>query len=521
MRKISKLDCVEFVGLILHGARIGCAGKKPELKAPDFTSDYVFQLITRLERRKLDTDRVFSGCYNSIDISSHVDEIIEVDPKWCEFGFTWFLTDKDRQMLAISEMDLLIPLSSGILPEDFSRAASIGALSLQYGSGQNPHGLPTGFWEVFRRGSRSGFEIQHRKESAIPGEVIERGSVATQTYYLRNQAHLYLTGGQRLSALIESIGLTGEIPTGESKISFSELPRGAPTFLQLARYLWSQASRVSKRKFWNLVGLSGKFHVGIVRSSWPSANFLDSQGIQPPKGSWLADPFVIRRNGRDYCFVEEFVEDTGRGRISVFDITELKVTYVGVALEEEFHLSFPYVFEHDGDLFMCPESHEANEIRLYRNTGDILSWELDTVLVRNVSAVDSLIFSQLGMWTLLTSIDETGAGDFSTGLWCFQSDQLQSSNWRQQSWKPANVQGECMRNGGLLESDGEFFRVGQVADFGEYGSRVHISRVVSSGSRYSEKFSSAVTPRNIRGATGLHHISSAENVTVFDYFSKS
>jgi hypothetical protein len=141
--------------------------------------------------------------------------------------------------------------------------------------------------------------------------------------------------------------------------------------------------------------------------------------------------------------------------------------------------------------------------------------------MENVRAVDSLIFLQEGRWTLLTSIDETGAGDFSTGLWCFHSDQLLSSNWKQQGWKPANVQSECMRNGGLLESEAQYFRVGQVSDFGEYGSRVHISRVGISGSEYSEQFSTVVTPEFSRRALGLHHISCAENVTVFDYFSKS
>ena len=33
-------------------------------------------------------------------------------------------------------------------------------------------------------------------------------------------------------------------------------------------------------------------------------------------------------------------------------------------LHEPFHLSFPYLFEHDGALFMCPETSENRDIRI-------------------------------------------------------------------------------------------------------------------------------------------------------------
>jgi len=323
-------------------------------------------------------------------------------------------------------------------------------------------------------------------------------------------------------ALIEKIGISGEIPTPEIDVLFTDQILGFPNLKHSLGYIWAQFLRLFRKKLESLpVLISPRWRVAVARDSWQSAVLSESIEIQPAMGSWLADPFVIRRDGRCYCFVEEFVEKMGKGRIAVYDVTDPEPAYLGVALDEEFHLSFPFVFEHEGDLFMCPESHEANQIRLYRNTGDILSWELSTILMENIRAVDSLIFLQEGRWTLLTSIDETGAGDFSTGLWCFQSDQLLSSNWKQQGWKPANVQSECMRNGGLLESEAQYFRVGQVSDFGEYGSRVHISRVGISGSEYSEQFSTVVTPEFSRSAIGLHHISCADNVTVFDYFSKS
>jgi hypothetical protein len=119
---------------------------------------------------------------------------------------------------------------------------------------------------------------------------------------------------------------------------------------------------------------------------------------------------------------------------------------------------------------------------------------------------------------MLTSIDETGAGDFSTGLWRFESDQLESRVWRQQTQNPVLTESDCMRNAGLLRSKGAYFRVGQVADYAQYGSRVWINEIDLSKSEYTERLRSIIKPRSIRKAAGLHHISSSNGITAFDYY---
>ena len=47
---------------------------------------------------------------------------------------------------------------------------------------------------------------------------------------------------------------------------------------------------------------------------------------------------------------------------------------IGIALIEEFHLSYPYLFEFKDDLYMCPETGEKGEIRLYKCIDFPLKW---------------------------------------------------------------------------------------------------------------------------------------------------
>ena len=61
-------------------------------------------------------------------------------------------------------------------------------------------------------------------------------------------------------------------------------------------------------------------------------------------------------------------------------------------LEENFHLSYPFLFHHEKELYMCPETHEAKDIRLYKCVDFPLKWKFAKTLIKNVSAVDTNIF---------------------------------------------------------------------------------------------------------------------------------
>jgi hypothetical protein len=81
---------------------------------------------------------------------------------------------------------------------------------------------------------------------------------------------------------------------------------------------------------------------------------------------FVADPFLLARGERLFLFFEAWRRGTGQGDIGWAERTSGGAwRFGGIALDEPFHLSYPFVFEHDGEVYMIPESREAREVRLY------------------------------------------------------------------------------------------------------------------------------------------------------------
>ena len=132
-----------------------------------------------------------------------------------------------------------------------------------------------------------------------------------------------------MTSLIEEIGISGEIPTPEIDPLLDGQILEFPNLKQSLGYIWAQFLRLFRKKIDSLPVLrSPRWRVAVARDSWQSAVLSESIEIQPARGSWLADPFVIQRDGRYYCFVEEFVEGMSKGRISVYDVTCAEPNYL-------------------------------------------------------------------------------------------------------------------------------------------------------------------------------------------------
>jgi hypothetical protein len=82
---------------------------------------------------------------------------------------------------------------------------------------------------------------------------------------------------------------------------------------------------------------------------------------------FYADPFPIERDGRLLLFVEDFAHALGYGVISAVEFGGTGP--VGVprpVLDIGSHLSYPFVFEHRGAVWMVPEKRRNGTVDLFR-----------------------------------------------------------------------------------------------------------------------------------------------------------
>lgn len=134
------------------------------------------------------------------------------------------------------------------------------------------------------------------------------------------------------------------------------------------------------------------------------------------------------------------------------------------------HLSYPNVFELDGQIWMIPETHENKSVSLYHCTDFPFEWEKVTDLLVGDNYVDSCIHFRGGKYYLFTTTWRTD----SAGLRVSDS----YSN---------------MRCGGcLFEANNTLYRPAQY-DENYYGENVMLFKVDSlSTVSYSESFVSSM-----------------------------
>lgn len=256
--------------------------------------------------------------------------------------------------------------------------------------------------------------------------------------------------------------------------------------------------------------------------NWRDAPLWRSIRIPNPPNRFLADPFVVKNSNSHFCFVEDYCKKKAKGRISVYRIKEEGHEELGVALEESFHLSYPFIFEFNGILYMCPETHEAGDIRLYQCVDFPLKWEFKKTLIPNVSAADTNIFKRGKYWWLMTNISTGEPTDHCSQLHIFYSDNPLSDKWHSHPNNPVIFDPLTARNGGLIYGKNNLYRIYQIQGFDFYGKSVGISKITKiTKNEYHEIKAFEVTPDFFENAEGIHTFNFCEGLLAIDFVEMS
>jgi hypothetical protein len=116
----------------------------------------------------------------------------------------------------------------------------------------------------------------------------------------------------------------------------------------------------------------------------PAGVVITGREVTDVDAASVADPFLIRGHDRWFLFFEIIPRQNHRGGIIGLAESDdaLHWRYGGVVLREAFHLSYPCLFEWEGETYMTPEN--AHGVRLYRASDFPRSW----AYVRNLLTID-------------------------------------------------------------------------------------------------------------------------------------
>ena len=240
------------------------------------------------------------------------------------------------------------------------------------------------------------------------------------------------------------------------------------------------------------------------------------QVIADPNNRFFADPVPISWQGRTFVFFEDLDHRTNKGTISAieFDGTG-PVGEVIPVLEEPWHLSYPFLIEHDGDLWMIPESSAHNDVPLYKCVRFPDKWERHSTLLSGFELADATITQHNGLNYMFGAWRDGTAG-YSDILAIFYAENL-FGPWLPHASNPVMMDRTTTRPAGnFVTIDGKLWRPVQDCTHG-YGAALGLAEIVQlTPTTYQQIVRHTIQPGPLWPGRKLHTLNRSGRLEVID-----
>jgi hypothetical protein len=220
---------------------------------------------------------------------------------------------------------------------------------------------------------------------------------------------------------------------------------------------------------------------GVLRQESDMGKIKHAQPFWLPlcgnREDFKADSFGIYRDGNYYFFYEYYNDALHKGEIRYEKVAigkgEVRSLEQGLALRLEEHLSYPFLFEDQGQTYMVPECHESGGVQLYKAVAFPDQWEHCKTLIPDFKGVDSSILFYGGKWWIFcTSAD----ADSNVHLFIWYAEKLLGP-WKEHRFNPVKGDIRSSRPGGTpFVLEGQLYRPAQNSSL-TYGGGLVINKV--------------------------------------------
>ena len=210
---------------------------------------------------------------------------------------------------------------------------------------------------------------------------------------------------------------------------------------------------------------------------------------------WFADPFLLSEDKDNwYLLAEEMVEGTDKGVIVELTVDKEHVELIGrrVVLEEDCHLSFPYIYNKGGRTFVMPEKGRSGSWSLYAYDAESHSCT-KSATQEGLSVADAILADCNTM--LATKADNPNGNELSVF-------NLNSESWQQ----TCNIvfKENIARNAGRIINVGNAtYRPAQVCNR-SYGEAVSLQRMTCKDGKTALEEVVRLSPTDKVYSHGLH-----------------
>lgn len=481
--------------------------------------------FARYEQWDYERNRGGNDAKATVDLSDKLRDVsrLQVDP--LRKGFTDRLKDDDVNAVREANLDVLFRFGFRIVRGEILDAVRCGVWSFHHGDNREYRGGPPLFWEIYERNPISGTILQRLTDSLDGGHVLYRGHSSTSfssLYLNRNQ--IYWKTAEFAMRRLRDLNERGcdylkSLPTYNEPNTYNRGIYRTPNAAQMAKFVAQRVElSVRSRTRAKTSGNTPQWFFAIRRRS-PGHAFDNPAGYSifpPPKDRFYADPCLFKQGEKTFLFFEDYRFADKRALISCAELdANGRMGEIFEVLRCPYHLSYPFVFEHHGEIYMIPESKENRTVELYRAEDFPHRWKLEHVLLENVSAVDATIHEQNGKLWMFTGLSD-GRYSNCDELSIFYADSL-FGPWTPHRGNPVISDVRRARPAGrLFEDGGRLIRPSQ--DCGKaYGYALNFSQIVRLNEQeYEEKPLGSIQPGWVKRNLGTHTYTRTEEFEVID-----
>lgn len=122
--------------------------------------------------------------------------------------------------------------------------------------------------------------------------------------------------------------------------------------------------------------------------------------IKNDRYSWIADPFLFEKDDIIYIFAERYDYRLLRGVIAytVYDSITEKISDWHNVIIEDWHLSFPFIFTINNNIYIIPESNVSNRLFVYKAIEFPDVWEKKVIYQGRRFADTAIIDDKTGIY---------------------------------------------------------------------------------------------------------------------------
>ncbi len=429
------------------------------------------------------------------------------------------ITDETFKLLKPFQFDVILNLSRVIYPNELMSYARFGVWTPYDGDSRFVSESAVGWREIVDdiHILRCAVEINRPGQ---PAQLAGESFLFSDTQsFTRNQAYMLWKVSAIIPNILKSLAHHGETDF----FSRTKLLQGGrevnevPSFFQSISLFVKQGiftvakklTRYFKFDQWALLIKRGKPDLHL---SWNTF-----ERITPPKDRIWADPFLVERDGQTYLFIEEMLFKRGIGTINLLKLNHQgQVDSNQVLIERPYHMSYPFLFEHRGELYMLPETNGNNAIEVYRCVHFPDQWEFHKTLMKDLKAVDATLLEHDGRWWMFVTIAAYGNTTWDT-LHLFHADDPLSDTWTAHPLNPVISDIRTARMAGrIYQNSAGLIRPSQNSS-NRYGYGLNLNQIITlTTTEYAERQIDQLVPPPNSDVKAVHTFNYSENWTVMD-----